>query len=91
MTGQSILTPLAHPKPVWALAFDPSGHFLLTGCEDGRARFFVAATGTLLDRPLAHEGTVAAVAFSPDGQGADGQRRRPSRRSGAALGGAPGV
>ena len=53
MTGQSILTPLAHPKPVWALAFDPSGHLLLTGCEDRRARFFVAATGTLLDRLLA--------------------------------------
>jgi eukaryotic-like serine/threonine-protein kinase len=84
ITGQSILTPLAHPKPVWALAFDPSGHLLLTGCEDRRARFFVAATGTLLDRPLAHEGTVVAVAFSPDGRraltaSAGGYRRAAAR------------
>jgi WD40 repeat protein len=84
VTGQSILTPLSHPKPVWSVAFDPSGHFLLTGCEDGRARFFVAATGTLLDRPFGHEGTVVAVAFSPDGRraltaSAGGNRRAAAR------------
>jgi hypothetical protein len=59
--------PLFHPLPVWALAFAPDGRLLLTGCEDGRARFFEPLSGRLIGRPLIHEGNVTSVAFSPDG------------------------
>ena len=67
-TGRPLATPLAHPAPVWAVAFSPDGHTLLTGCRDQRARFFASLSGALLGEPLLHEGTVPAVTFSPDGR-----------------------
>jgi WD40 repeat protein len=69
-TGDPLIPPLRHPETVWAVAFDPGGTLLLTGCEDAAARLFDAGTGTLVDRPLLHEGNVRAVAFSPDGRSA---------------------
>ena len=56
---------LPQPAPVWSLAFSRDGHFLLTGSQDGRARFYDAHSGMLLGTPLTHEGTVVKVAFSP--------------------------
>jgi WD40 repeat protein/tRNA A-37 threonylcarbamoyl transferase component Bud32 len=67
-TGRALGTPLAHPAPVWAVAFSPGGRMLLTGSEDSQARFFLVATGAPIGRPLVHEGLVRAVAFSPDGK-----------------------
>jgi WD40 repeat protein len=67
-TGAPFGQPLAHPSPVWSVAFSPSGRTLLTGCEDGRARLFETATVAPLGRPMAHEGTVTRVAFHPDGR-----------------------
>jgi WD40 repeat protein len=68
-TGQ-LITVLPHPLPVWGLAFSPEAYFLGTGCEDGRARFFLTATGKLMGPPVAHEGLVRAVAINPDGTAA---------------------
>jgi WD40 repeat protein/predicted Ser/Thr protein kinase len=67
-TGAPALAPLPHPQPVWAVDVSPDNRLLLTGCEDGYARFFRVASGALLDHPHAHRGTVHAVAFSPDGR-----------------------
>src|SRR5262249_25374345 len=67
-TGAMLGVPLLHRQPVWALAFRPGNHQLLTGSTDRTARFFVVPDGTLLGKPLAHEGTVANVVFSPDGR-----------------------
>jgi WD40 repeat protein/tRNA A-37 threonylcarbamoyl transferase component Bud32 len=69
-TGRPFGTPLAHPGPVWSLAFSPGGRLLLTGSEDAASRLFLVATGTRLGRTLPGEGTVTAVAFSPDGAAA---------------------
>ncbi|HVA51599.1 MAG TPA: protein kinase [Pirellulales bacterium] len=66
-TGQNLGAALAHPRPVRALAFSPGGRLLLTGCDDGQARFFLTATASLLGQPLHHEGPVTAVGFSADG------------------------
>jgi WD40 repeat protein len=68
--GQLLIAPLRHPAVVRAVAFHPAGHLLLTGCEDGSARFFVTGTGSAVDQPLLHEGAVCRVAFSPDGRAA---------------------
>src|SRR5262249_58113347 len=36
-TGQPLGAALAHPRPVWTLAFSPNGPLLLTGSEDRHA------------------------------------------------------
>lgn len=66
-TGQNLGAALAHPRPVRTLAFSPGGRLLLTGCEDGQARFYLTATGALADKPLFHEAPLRAMAFTPDG------------------------
>jgi WD40 repeat protein/serine/threonine protein kinase len=66
-TGLSLGNVLPHPAPVWSVAFSPSGHTLLTGCQDSGVRFFAVATGDPLGRALGSEGTVTAVGFSRDG------------------------
>lgn len=66
-TGQNLGAALAHPRPVRALAFSAGGRLLLTGCEDGQARFYLTATGALADKPLLHDAPLTAVAFTPDG------------------------
>jgi WD40 repeat protein/serine/threonine protein kinase len=66
-TGRALAPALAHPQPVWSVAFSPGGRLLLTGCEDMQARFFLAATGAAVGTPLPHEGTVTSVAFRADG------------------------
>jgi WD40 repeat protein/tetratricopeptide (TPR) repeat protein len=54
-----------------AVAFSPDGRTILTGCLDGKARTWDAATGRPIGQPLVHSTTSSAVrsaAFSPDGQ-----------------------
>ena len=66
-TGQNLGAALPHPQPVHSLAFSPGGRLLLTGCQDGRARFFVTATEAPIGKPLPHGAPLNAVGFSPDG------------------------
>jgi WD40 repeat protein/tRNA A-37 threonylcarbamoyl transferase component Bud32 len=67
-SGRPLAPVLGHPGPVRSLAFSPDSRLLLTGSEDRKARFYLAATGALVAGPFHHEGTVQAVAFSPDGR-----------------------
>jgi WD40 repeat protein len=58
---------MAHPSAVFQVAFSPDGRTVLTGCWDGAARFWDAATGKPLGCPLEHPHKLVAVRFSPDG------------------------
>src|SRR5262249_33434436 len=66
-TGKPLCGTLEHVGRVFAAAFSPNGEKVVTGSEDGTARFWNASTGEPLSPPLKHEGPVEAVAFSPDG------------------------
>ncbi|HEX5269770.1 MAG TPA: hypothetical protein VFW33_04745, partial [Gemmataceae bacterium] len=44
-TRRPLSQPLAHPKPVRAVALSPAGRRLLTGCEDHNARLFDVPSG----------------------------------------------
>ncbi|MGE0128730.1 MAG: protein kinase [Blastocatellales bacterium] len=57
-----------HPKEVWAVAFAPDGKRFATGCDDGKARLWDAATGELLTELSGHQNFIWSVAFSPDGK-----------------------
>jgi WD40 repeat protein/tetratricopeptide (TPR) repeat protein len=59
-----------HPHPIYVMgvAFSPDGQTILTGCDDGMARLWDAASGRLIGQPIVHRGRVKCVAFSPDGR-----------------------
>jgi WD40 repeat protein/serine/threonine protein kinase/tetratricopeptide (TPR) repeat protein len=59
---------LPHPRPVWAVAVSPDGRVIITGCGDGKVRFWNRKTGKPIGRPLLHPAPVLAVAFRPDGR-----------------------
>jgi hypothetical protein len=59
---------LRHQERVSGVAFSPDGTRLVTGCVDGTAQIWDAATGQPIDDALRHGGAVTAVAFSPDGR-----------------------
>ena len=61
--GQRVL---AHPGPVWRVAFNRDGRRLATACEDGIVRIWDARTGSLLQSLKGHTRKVHCVAFSPD-------------------------
>jgi WD40 repeat protein/serine/threonine protein kinase len=58
---------LTHRGRVLAVAWAPDGRFALTGCADGKAIVWDAASGEPIGKPLTHPARVNAVAFSPDG------------------------
>jgi eukaryotic-like serine/threonine-protein kinase len=68
--GKLIGKPLPHPGPVWSVALSAGNRMLLTGSEDGFARFFLVGSAVVVGQPLRHDGTVRQVVFSPDGTGA---------------------
>ena len=82
-SGRLIGPPLVHPDPVWSAAFHPNGRVLLTGCQDGCARFFAVSTCAPIGKPERHEGTVTSVTFGPDGTAitasAGGERHAAAR------------
>lgn len=82
-SGLPIGSPLVHPKPVWSHSFSPDGRVVLTGCQDGCARFFAVVTGSMIAKTQPHEGTVTAVAFDGFGtaitSSAGGDRRAAAR------------
>jgi WD40 repeat protein len=62
-----------HPNLVDAVAFDPAGTRLATGCHDGKVRIFDLAKGSVLREINAHvtpapPAPVYCVAWSPDGK-----------------------
>jgi WD40 repeat protein len=50
------------------LAFSPDGKTLLTGSQDGTARFLDAVSGTQLGPALHHTDALLCVAFHSDGR-----------------------
>jgi eukaryotic-like serine/threonine-protein kinase len=58
----------SHANAVMGVAFSPDGKTVLTGCLDGTARLWDAATTKPLGKPLPHQDQVRAVAFSPGGK-----------------------
>jgi WD40 repeat protein/predicted Ser/Thr protein kinase len=58
---------IRHPEPVWSLAFSPDGQLLLTGCEDGRTRFWNITDQTMRGQPMLHNGTVISATFNAEG------------------------
>ena len=63
-----LAAPLQHGRAVRALALSGDGSLLLTGSDDGRARFFWTFNGQMAGQPFLHEGVVRSVAVSPDGR-----------------------
>jgi eukaryotic-like serine/threonine-protein kinase len=63
-----LIAVLSHPRPVQDAAFSPDGKIVVTGGDDGIARFWDAATGRSVGSNLVHPREVTSVAFSPDGQ-----------------------
>jgi WD40 repeat protein len=59
---------MTHLARIRAVAFSPDGRMVLTGCADGGARLWDAATGKLLGPPVRHQSPVRFVSFSPDGR-----------------------
>jgi WD40 repeat protein len=64
-TGRSLGGPLRHDAALRAMTFSPDGRTVLTGGEDGSARFWDAATGKPQGEPLQTGGPVWGVFFSP--------------------------
>jgi WD40 repeat protein/tRNA A-37 threonylcarbamoyl transferase component Bud32 len=56
-----------HPAPVLAAALSPDGKTVLTGCEDGNARVWDSASGSLQGTVLSHPEAVKAIAFNSEG------------------------
>jgi WD40 repeat protein len=58
-----------HEGPIFAVAFSPDNHWLVTGSSDQTARLWNLAATYPLTNPIilrGHDSVVAAVAFSPD-------------------------
>ena len=90
-TGAPRQPPATHPRQqVLAAALSPDGRWLATGCQDGWARVWDAASLKLVHE-LPHPALVRAVGFSPDGRtlltgGSDKVARLWDVRSGESLG-----
>ncbi|GAB1211518.1 hypothetical protein ATERTT37_000641 [Aspergillus terreus] len=56
-----------HSGSVYAVAFSPDGHTIVSGSGDSSIKLWNAATGEQLHTLQGHSGSVYAVAFSPDG------------------------
>lgn len=65
-TGQ-LANRIAQPAWVTALAFSADGRVLASGHDDGRVRFWDAATQQFLGEIAAHPAAVSAIAFAPAG------------------------
>jgi WD40 repeat protein len=59
---------LSHRAGVFAVAIDPSGQRLASGCQDGTVWFWDVAGGTGHPAADAHTGGVWSVVYSPDGR-----------------------
>ena len=56
-----------HTSTVYAVAFSPDGHSVLSGSNDKTIRLWDASTGRVL-KTFQHSAAVLSIAFSPDGR-----------------------
>ena len=83
--GRPTGLPQVFGRAVRALALKRDGSLLLTGCDDGQARFFWIDREQMLGQAFFHEGVVRSLALSPDGHrgltaaGAGGDRSWSAR------------
>jgi WD40 repeat protein len=81
-----------HAYPITAVAFDPRGGRVVTGCQDGNLGLWDMASGRLVfDASGGQTGEIVVVTFSPDGgmlltAGHDGKARFWDAHSGKQLG-----
>jgi WD40 repeat protein len=68
--GDSLIRRLliGHTTGVRTVAWNASGHQLLTGGEDQIVRLWDAETGATIGKLEGHTGSIRAIAWSPDGQ-----------------------
>ena len=71
---------LQHVSRVTAIRFHPTAEIVITGCADGRLRWWNQGTGTLIREVEAHSSAINSVALSHDGRwvvsgGRDGKVR----------------
>jgi WD40 repeat protein len=66
-SGRQIGATLQHTRPVWTTAFSPNGRVLLTGGEEGVAKFWLAATSKNIGSTWA-SGNSRKIEVSPDGK-----------------------
>jgi eukaryotic-like serine/threonine-protein kinase len=52
----------------WPIAFSPDGGRALTASDDGTARLWDVASGSLFGQPIRHADGIVSAAFSPDGR-----------------------
>lgn len=66
-TGELVTKPLVHTDFIRALAFSPTGGYLVSGSDDNIVRVWDCRTGDLVLNPMeGHTEGVSSVAFSPD-------------------------
>ena len=67
--GALILTIDTGDSPVWSIAYDPLGVYVVAGCGDHKVRRYAVEDGDTLQESRLHEHPlVHSVACSPDGQ-----------------------
>ncbi len=72
------LTLTGHSDSIEAIAFDPTGRFIVSGAQDQTVRVWNALTGQQLD-VFPHDGQVVQVAFSANGAAIVAHSRRTRR------------
>ena len=80
-----VRTLTGHTDTVEAIAFDPTGRFLVSGSQDQTVRVWDASTGQQLS-VFPHDGQVVQVAFSGDGSAIIASSRRTRRAWESRLG-----
>lgn len=68
LTGDMVLSSVAHEDWITSLAFSPNGQILATGSRDNSIRLLDVYSGALLRVVGHHRGDVTDLEFTPDGE-----------------------